>query len=192
MLEQSNHLASLNPEQRSAVLHTEGPLLVLAGAGSGKTKTLVHRVAHLIRVKGVLPSRIVAVTFTNKAADEMRDRVRQFAGEDAKRVVVSTFHALGARILREFHARAGLPNRFAIYSTGDQMGALRTAISEVSVGNDVFDHKQILRQISDWKGRGLSPEQARHSVAEAIATGNRSDDYAVVAVDAYPRYNEVL
>ncbi len=192
MSEQSSHLVSLNPEQRSAVLHTEGPLLVLAGAGSGKTKTLVHRIVHLIRVKKVMPSRIVAVTFTNKAADEMRERVRQFAGDEAKRVVVSTFHALGARILREFHEKAKLPKRFAIYSTGDQMGALRTACSEVSVGNDAFDYKRILKQISDWKSRGLSPEEAKRDVANAIATGNRSDDYAVVAIDAYPRYNEVL
>ena len=192
MSEQSSHLIGLNPEQRSAVLQTEGPLLVLAGAGSGKTKTLVHRVVHLIRVKKVDASRIIAVTFTNKAADEMRERIRAFAGEEAKRVVVSTFHALGARILRQFHSQAHLPKRFAVYSTGDQMGALRTACSEISVGNDVFDYKRILRQISEWKSHGLTHDEARRSVAEAIAAGNRSDDYAVLAADAYRRYDEVL
>jgi DNA helicase-2/ATP-dependent DNA helicase PcrA len=192
MSEQATYLAGLNPEQRSAVLHTEGPLLVLAGAGSGKTKTLVHRIVHLIRHRKVLPYRIVAVTFTNKAADEMRDRVRQFAGEEAKRVVVSTFHALGARILREYHAQAHLPNRFAVYSAGDQLGALRSACAEISVGNDVFDFKRIMRQISEWKSHGLSHEEARRSVAAGIARGNRSDDYAVISADAYPRYDEVL
>ncbi|HEX6694370.1 MAG TPA: UvrD-helicase domain-containing protein [Longimicrobiales bacterium] len=192
MAEQASHLGGLNPEQRSAVLHTEGPVLILAGAGSGKTRTLVHRIVHLIRDKKVPPHRIIAVTFTNKAADEMRERVRSFAGEDAKRVVVSTFHALGARILREHHARAKLPKRFAIYGTGDQLGALRTACAEVSVGNDVFDFKRVLKQISDWKGRGLTPAAAVREVASAAATGNRHDDYAVIAADAYPRYDEVL
>lgn len=192
MMEQHSYLAGLNPEQRSAVLHTEGPLLVLAGAGSGKTKTLVHRIVHLMRAGNVSASRIVAVTFTNKAADEMRDRVRQFAGEAAKQVVVSTFHALGARILRQYHERAGLPKRFAVYNTGDQLGALRTACSEVSVGNDVFDYKRVLRQISEWKSHGMSPDDARRAVAETLATGNRHDNYAVLAADAYPRYDEVL
>jgi superfamily I DNA/RNA helicase len=192
MSEQATYLAGLNPEQRSAVLHTEGPMLVLAGAGSGKTKTLVHRIVHLIRHKGVMPSRIVAVTFTNQAADEMRDRVRQFAGEEARRVVVSTFHALGARILRQYHAQAHLPKRFAVYSQGDQLGALRSACAEISMGNDLFDFKRIQRQISEWKSHGLTHEQARRSVAESIARGNRSDDYAVLAADAYPRYDEVL
>jgi superfamily I DNA/RNA helicase len=190
--EQSAHLNSLNNEQRSAVLHTEGPLLVLAGAGSGKTKTLVHRIAHLMRVKDVSPSRIVAVTFTNKAADEMRERIRQFVGADAKHVVVSTFHALGARILRQYHDKARLPKRFAVYSTGDQMGALRTACAEVSVGNDVFDFKQVLRQISDWKSHGLSHAEAKQLVVDTAARENRRDDYAIIAADAYPRYDEIL
>ena len=167
-------------------------MLILAGAGSGKTKTLVHRIVHLIRGRDVMPWRIVAVTFTNKAADEMRERVRSYAGDDAKRVVVSTFHALGARILREFHEQAQLPQRFAIYSTGDQLGALRTACAEVSVGNDVFDFKRVLRQISDWKSRGVTHAEARRLVAEAEATENRRDDYAVLSADAYPRYDEVL
>src|SRR5688572_11429019 len=95
------HPNDLNPEQRHAVQHTEGPLLILAGAGSGKTRTLVYRVAHLIKQTKVDPGRIVAVTFTNKAAEEMRERVREHASDDAKRVTISTFHSLGVRILRE-------------------------------------------------------------------------------------------
>ncbi|HSH44713.1 MAG TPA: UvrD-helicase domain-containing protein, partial [Longimicrobiales bacterium] len=109
------HLHGLNPEQRQAVLHTDGPVLVLAGAGSGKTKMLVHRITHLIRARKAEPRQVLAVTFTNKAANEMKERVRGFAGDAAKDVVISTFHSLGVRILREHGERAGLPRRFAIY-----------------------------------------------------------------------------
>ncbi|HSJ13063.1 MAG TPA: UvrD-helicase domain-containing protein [Longimicrobiales bacterium] len=187
-----NHLQGLNPEQRRAVQHTEGPLLILAGAGSGKTKTLVHRVVHLIRARRVAAARIVAVTFTNRAADEMRERVLAYAPDEARGVVVSTFHALGARILRDYHERAALPKRFAIYSTADQLGALRTACAEIAIADDSFELKRVLRQVSDWKNRGLEPADARGEVMAAGTRGNRSDDYAVLAADAYPKYQEVL
>jgi superfamily I DNA/RNA helicase len=186
------YLRTLNHEQRRAVLHTEGPLLVLAGAGSGKTKTIVHRVVHLIRGAEVAAHRILAVTFTNKAAGEMRERVTGFAGRDAKPVTISTFHALGARILRQHGEALGLPAKFAIYSTSDQLGALRSACAEISIDDDAFDVKRILRQISDWKNRGLNPEAALRQVRQTVAKGNRSDDYAVLAADAYPRYEETL
>jgi DNA helicase II / ATP-dependent DNA helicase PcrA len=186
------HLRTLNHEQRRAVLQTEGPVLVLAGAGSGKTKMLVHRIVHLIRGAKVMPARIAAVTFTNRAADEMRERVRSFAGDEAARVTVSTFHALGARILREHGARIGLPPRFAIYAAGDQLGALRAACGEISIDDDAFDMKRVLRQISHWKNRGVAPAAAKRTVAGTRATGTRTDDYAVLAADAYPRYEETL
>src|SRR4051812_44423019 len=93
------YLQELNPEQREAALATEGPVLILAGAGSGKTRTLVYRIAHLIRGQQVDPRRILAVTFTNRAAQEMRERVAKMVGRDAKGIVLSTFHSLGARIL---------------------------------------------------------------------------------------------
>ncbi|HEX6133445.1 MAG TPA: UvrD-helicase domain-containing protein [Longimicrobiales bacterium] len=188
----AQYLGSLNPEQRAAVLHTEGPVLILAGAGSGKTRTLVYRVAHLVRGAKVDPSRIVAVTFTNRAAEEMRERVRGFAPEDARRVTISTFHSLGVRILREHGDRLDLPKRFAIYGTADQLGALKGACGEISVGDDSFDLKRVLRRISDWKTRGLTPLEAVREVAAEQARGNRSDDYAVLAADAYPRYEETL
>jgi superfamily I DNA/RNA helicase len=186
------HLRDLNPEQRRAVVTADGPVLILAGAGSGKTRTLVYRIAHLIRQLQVDASRIVAVTFTNKAAEEMRERVRDFAPDDAKRVTISTFHSLGVRILREHGQRLGLPKRFAIYSTGDQMGALRSACSEISIDDDSFDLKRVLRQISDWKTRGLEPADAVKHVASQQASGRRADDYAVLAADAYGRYEETL
>jgi superfamily I DNA/RNA helicase len=186
------HLRDLNPEQRRAVQKTHGPVLILAGAGSGKTRTLVYRIAHLVRAEKVDPSRIVAVTFTNRAAEEMRERVRDFAPEEAKRVTISTFHSLGVRILREHGTRLGLPKRFAIYSAGDQMGTLRTACSEISIDDDSFDLKRVLRQISDWKTRGLEPADAVKHVMAQQATGTRADDYAVLAADAYGRYEETL
>ena len=186
------HLRALNPEQRRAVEKTTGPVLILAGAGSGKTRTLVYRIAHLVRHEKVDPARIVAVTFTNKAAEEMRERVRDFAPDEAKRVTISTFHSLGVRILREHGERLGLPRKFAIYSAGDQMGALRSACAEISIDDDSFDLKRVMRQISDWKTRGLEPADAVKLVASQQATGTRADDYAVLSADAYGRYEETL
>lgn len=186
------HLLGLNPEQRSAVVHVDGPLLILAGAGTGKTKTLVHRIAHLIRVAKVPPDRIVGVTFTNRAADEMRERVESFIGADANRVALSTFHSLGVRILRAHHKLVGLPARFAIYATPDQLAALKMACAEISIGNDTFDIKRVLRQISSWKNARVTPAAAARLVGESAETGTRSDDYAVLAADAYFKYDEIL
>jgi superfamily I DNA/RNA helicase len=187
-----SYLTQLNAEQRAAVLRTEGPLLILAGAGSGKTRTLVYRIAHLVRGAKIDPARIVAVTFTNKAAQEMRERVREFAADEARRVTISTFHSLGVRILREHGERLGLPRKFAIYSAADQLGTLKSACAEISIDDDSFDLKRVMRQISDWKTRGLTPGAAVKLVASQATRGNRSDDYAVLAADAYPRYEETL
>jgi len=186
------YLYDLNPEQRSAALHTEGPLLILAGAGSGKTKTLVHRIVHLLRGRSVPPNKIVVVTFTNRAAEEMRERVQSYAGREARGVTISTFHALGVQILRAHGTRLGLPEGFAIYSVSDQLAALKTAASEISIADDRFDLKRVLRRISDWKSRRVSPEGAAREVREAKLLGNRYDDYAVLSAGIYPRYEEVL
>jgi DNA helicase II / ATP-dependent DNA helicase PcrA len=186
------HLRGLNGEQRRAVLHTEGPVLILAGAGSGKTKTLVHRIVHLIRGRGVNPARIAVVTFTNRAAEEMRERVRAFAGDEARLVTISTFHALGLRVLRDHGHRVGLPKRFAVYGQADQLAALRTACAEIAIDDDRFDLKRILRRISDWKGKGIPPADAVHEIVAQRARGTRADDYAVLAADAYARYDDVL
>jgi len=186
------YLQGLNYEQKKAVLTTEGPLLVLAGAGSGKTRMLVHRIVHLIRGRQVEPRHILAVTFTNKAADQMRDRVAAYAGSMARNATLSTFHSLGARILREHGARLGLPKHFAIYATSDQVGALRAATTEISISDDAFDIKRVMRTISDWKTRGVAPAEARRQVAAELESGTRADDYAVLAADAYGKYEEVL
>jgi superfamily I DNA/RNA helicase len=188
----TQHLIGLNQAQRRAVTHVDGPLLILAGAGTGKTRTLVHRIAHLIRAAQVPASKIMAVTFTNRAAEEMRERVHGYVGAEAKAVSLGTFHALGVRILREHGAKLDLPKRFAIYSTGDQLAALKSAAAEISIADDRFDLKRILWRISDWKSKKILPDAATRMVAEARARGTRADDYAVLAADAYPRYEETL
>ena len=189
---QTQHLRGLNPEQRAAVVHVDGPLLILAGAGTGKTKTLVHRIAHLIRAAKVEPQHIVGVTFTNRAADEMRERVESYIGEDARKVTLCTFHALGLRVLREHGTRLGLPKKFAVYAAADQLAALKMACSEISIANDAFDIKRIMRQISAWKNHRVSPADAVDIIKAEAETGTRADDYAVLSADAYYKYEEIL
>jgi DNA helicase-2/ATP-dependent DNA helicase PcrA len=190
------YLRELNPEQRAAAMATEGPVLILAGAGSGKTRTLVHRVVHLLE-RGVPARRILAVTFTNRAASEMRERVGRMLGKAAKGLTLSTFHSLGARVLREHGTGVGLPERFSIYSTADQLSLVKRILSEevtvvATAGEDVYDPKRVLYQVSGWKNRMLSPAEASREVAEERLRGNRTDDYAVLAAAVYPRYEESL
>ena len=191
------YLHDLNPEQRQAALATEGPVLVLAGAGSGKTRMLIHRIAYLIRDRRVDPRNILAVTFTNKAAMEMRERVAKIVGKEAKGVILTTFHSLGARILRDHGRHIGLPKDFSIYPTGDQLAAIKRIMTEevhvtATKGEDAYDVKRVLFQISDWKNRLVTPDEARREVAEGDIKGDRSDDYAVLAADVYPRYEQTL
>jgi superfamily I DNA/RNA helicase len=191
------YLRELNPEQQQAALATEGPVLVLAGAGSGKTRMLIHRIAYLIRDRQVNPRNILAVTFTNKAAKEMQERVSKIVGKEAKGVILSTFHSLGARILRDHGQQIGLPKDFSIYPTGDQLSAIKRIMTEevhvtATKGEDAYDIKRVLFQISDWKNRLVTPDEARREVAEGMIKGDRSDDYAVLASDVYPRYEQTL
>ena len=148
-----DHLEGLNTQQKEAVLHTEGPLLIVAGAGAGKTKTITHRIAHLVD-KGVPARHILAVTFTNKAAGEMRERVRKLVPEASGMPVVSTFHALGVRLLREFHAEAGLPRGFSIWDRDDSVRAVKGALERLGIEN--WTPRAILSGISREKGDGTS------------------------------------
>jgi DNA helicase-2/ATP-dependent DNA helicase PcrA len=191
------YLRTLNPEQRQAALATEGPVLVLAGAGSGKTSMLVHRIAYMIRDRQINPRQILAVTFTNKAATEMRERVAKMVGREARGVLLSTFHSLGARLLRDYGDRIGLPKDFSIYPTSDQAQAVKRIMAEevhvtATVGDDSFDPKRVLFAISDWKNRLVTPAEAAREVAEGRMKNNRNDDYAVLAADIYPRYEATL
>ena len=192
-----SYLRSLNPEQRAAALATEGPVLILAGAGSGKTRTLVYRIAHLLRDRGVEGRRILAVTFTNRAAGEMRERVADVVGREARGLTLSTFHSLGVRILREHGTRVGLPPQFSIYATGDQVALVRRILAEEvriapTAGEEAYDPRRILFQISAWKNALLGPEAAAREVIEGRTRGNRSDDYVTLAADVFPRYQQAL
>ena len=151
-------LKTLNPQQREAVLTTEGPLLVLAGAGSGKTRVLTYRVAHLIE-KGVPAWKILAITFTNKAAREMSERIEALSGEDGSEVWVSTFHACCARILRRDIEKLGYKRQFAIYDEDDRMQVVKSALKELNLNDKDFPPKLIKAAISDAKNRMLSPEE---------------------------------
>ena len=125
------YLADLNPAQREAVLTTEGPLLVIAGAGSGKTRVLTHRIAHLIAACGVKPNEILAITFTNKAANEMRERLERLIGNQARAVWALTFHSACGRILRREAPRLGYRTNFTIYDQADQVRLTKACLEEL-------------------------------------------------------------
>jgi len=155
-------LDPLNDAQREAVLHGDGPLLVLAGAGSGKTRVIVHRIAHLVRERGVAPWHVLAVTFTNKAAGEMRERLADLLGLEAADAWVQTFHAFGARFLRREASRAGLPPSFAIYDDDDQKRLVKRILSDMGISDDGrFGPREVLSRIDRWKNLGHSPSSVR-------------------------------
>ena len=147
-----SYLDDLNDKQKEAALHTEGPLLIVAGAGAGKTKTITHRIAHLIE-NGVASHSILAVTFTNKAAGEMRERVRALVPKGRGLPLVTTFHSLGVRILREFHQAAGLPRGFTIWDRDDSQRALKRILEDVSSD---LPPRSALAAISRQKGDGVT------------------------------------
>ncbi|MEE2788676.1 MAG: UvrD-helicase domain-containing protein [Myxococcota bacterium] len=147
----------LNPEQRQAVMTTDGPLLVLAGAGSGKTRVITYRIAHLIE-SGVSPANIVALSFTNKAANEMKERVLELVGVRARHAVLSTFHALGLRFLKEEYEHAGLMKGFTILDEGDQVAAVRDIIVSLGFDPKVWDPKLVHHRMSDYKSRFQRPD----------------------------------
>ncbi|MFN0062100.1 MAG: ATP-dependent helicase [Myxococcaceae bacterium] len=175
-------LIALNAPQREAVTHTQGPLLVLAGAGSGKTRVITHRIAYLLG-QGAQPSAVAAVTFTNKAASEMKERLVRLAGKRAEGVRVSTFHALGADMLREDIARLGWPKRFAIADMGDQLALVRRALRERQIDDRTFDARRVLMRISRAKNQGAVPAQLPEG---------EGDDYDLAAHFAYPIYQQGL
>ncbi len=154
----ANLLDDLNPPQREAVLHTEGPLLVLAGAGSGKTRVLTYRIAHLIHDRGVAPWSILAITFTNKAAAEMRERIAALVGPSARDIWASTFHSACARILRREAEAAGYRPDFAIYDADDQLRLLRACFADEEVDPKRVAPRHVLGRISDAKNRLVDAE----------------------------------
>ncbi len=153
----------LNPEQKEAVLHTEGPLLILAGAGSGKTRVLTHRVAYLIE-QGTAPWNILAITFTNKAAGEMRERVDKLVGLGSDSVWVSTFHSTCVRILRRYIDRMGYDTSFSIYDTDDQKSVMKEVCKKLQIDTKIYKERMLLGRISHAKDELISPEQMRLDV----------------------------
>jgi DNA helicase-2/ATP-dependent DNA helicase PcrA len=152
-------LDGLNPEQREAVLASDGPVLILAGAGSGKTRVITHRIAHLVLEKGVPADAVLAVTFTNKAAGEMKARVEALLG-GALGAWVSTFHSLCVRLLRREAEAAGLPRDFVIYDEDDQMAAVRQALKELDLSEKLHPPRRVLSRISARKNSGRDPDDA--------------------------------
>ena len=150
---------TLNKPQKEAVFHTEGPLLILAGAGSGKTRVLTHRIAYLIEEKGVKPWNILAITFTNKAAEEMRQRVDSLVGIGAESIWVSTFHSMCVRILRRYIDRLGYDNRFTIYDTDDQKTLMKEVCRKTDIDTKRFKERMLLSVISSAKNEMILPEE---------------------------------
>ncbi len=200
---------ALNPEQRAAVETTEGPLLILAGAGSGKTRVLTCRVAHLIRSGRARPDEILALTFTNKAAGEMRERLGALLGPPAAQVWMSTFHSACLRILRESAERAGLPRGFVVYDEADQAAVLREACRDLNVNDALFPLRQIAARIDQAKNEGIGPRAfaarphdfldekvakvyARYQALLAARGALDFGDLLLVAVDVLDRDPELL
>ena len=173
-------LADLTPAQQEAVTHIEGPLLVLAGAGSGKTRVITRRVAFLIQ-QGVKPYNILAITFTNKAAGEMRQRIEALVPNC--RVWVSTFHSLGARLLRQYADRLGLERNFTIYDQSDRGRLVKAALEDANIDNVRFTPERIESAISKAKNQLLGPERYAEQAA---------DFFSQTVARVYPIYEKKL
>ena len=159
-----NTMEGMNPQQQEAVEYTEGPLLILAGAGSGKTRVLTHRIAYLMEEKGVKPWNIMAITFTNKAAQEMRERVDQIAGFGAESVWVSTFHSSCVRILRRYIDRLEYDNRFTIYDTEDSKTVMKEMIRRLDLDPKIYKERNLLSKISAAKNEMITPNEYEKQV----------------------------
>ena len=158
-LKPEEYLADLNPAQRETVLQTEGPVLVIAGAGSGKTRALTRRVAHLLATQGAKPNEILAITFTNKAAGEMRSRLEFLLGHVARAIWILTFHAACGRILRREAPRLGYKSNFTIYDQADQIRLTKDCLEELERDPKRFVPRGIHAQISSAKNELVSPEE---------------------------------
>ncbi|MFN7016124.1 MAG: ATP-dependent helicase [Fimbriimonadales bacterium] len=177
-------LSTLNLEQLEAVLHKDGPLLVFAGAGSGKTRVITYRIAHLIREHGIAPRHILAVTFTNKAADELIERLAHLLEHgEARGLWVGTFHAICARILRESGRALDIPSNFVVYDEGDQLDVIRRILIELDIDEKQLNPRAIRNQISRAKERLITPDEYRERA---------SDYFERIIASVYPRYEAYL
>ncbi len=179
-------VAGLNPVQREAVINSQGPLLILAGAGSGKTRVIVHRIAYLIAVGGVAPQEIMAVTFTNKAAQEMRERVREMIGPVAQSMWISTFHSSCARILRNHGDLLGFSSKFSIYADKEQIALLKEVARKLNLSATMFPAEYLRSVIDDAKNRGINPDEYTLEARQAQNPKLRR------VADAYKLYQDSL
>ena len=150
---------TLNDKQKEALLATKGPLLILAGAGSGKTKVVTSKIAYLIEELQVPSWKILAITFTNKAANEMRDRVSKLIDEDISSMWIGTFHSICVRILRKNIDKIGYSSSFTIYDRDDQITVVKEAIGELGLDRDIYKPRSLVNDISNIKSEGLSPKE---------------------------------
>ncbi len=177
-------LDKLNSEQKKAGAKVNGPLLILAGAGSGKTRTITYRIAYMIQELGISPYSILAVTFTNKAAKEMRERVENLIGEDGKRAMISTFHSFGLRLLRVYSKIIGYDSNFTIYDTDDQKKVVKGIMKQLVIKNKDLTEGKIVSRISKLKEDGISPEEYEKE--------HRFESDANIIYEVYKRYNQTL
>jgi DNA helicase-2/ATP-dependent DNA helicase PcrA len=202
-------LDGLNPQQRAAVLHSGGPLLIVAGAGSGKTRVLTHRIAYLLAEREVSPGEILAITFTNKAAGEMAERVAQLVGDRSARAMwVMTFHSACVRILRREATRFGYPKNFSIYDSADSQRLMAMACRELDLDSRQFPPKAMANKVSNLKNELIDYEsfaasaQTAHEkiLAEVYAEYQRRlttagamdfDDLIMVTVNLFQAFPEV-
>jgi len=179
-LEAPSWLAGLNPPQKQAVLTTEGPVLMLAGAGTGKTAALTARLAYLVRTRRAWPSEILCVTFTNKAAREMRHRVGQLIGDAVEGMPwLGTFHSICARMLRRHAELVGLKSNYTIIDTDDQLRVLKQLIGDNDLDEKRWPARQLAGLIDRWKNRGLNPDDLDAAENEAYANGKGKQMYAL-------------
>jgi len=178
------NLESLNPQQHEAVCHGEGPSMVVAGAGSGKTRVITCRIAHLIRERGVDPESVLAITFTNKAADEMKERIRNMLGQGKLYPWVSTFHSFCLRMLRKHITELGFSNDFAVYDAQDQLTLVKQCMKAVQISTDAFPAKSLLNHISGFKNDFVLPDQLD---LDSMSYGNQ-----MKAAELYPVYQAAL
>lgn len=176
-------LNGLNPEQQTAVKTTDGPLLIMAGAGSGKTRVLTHRIAYLMVEKSVNPYNILAITFTNKAAREMRERIYKMMGGVADEIWISTFHSMCVRILRRDIDRLGYNRNFTILDTTDQQSVIKSILKAKNIDPKKFDPRAILGSISSAKNELITPEEFAKTAGEY---------FQQVVSDVYAEYQKRL
>ena len=177
-------LKYLNDQQLQAVQCTDGPLLLLAGAGSGKTRVITYRIAHIIRAKGVPPESIMALTFTNKAAEEMKARVLELLGSSARKIWISTFHSACTRILRREALHLGISSKFVIYDHADQLSLVKQCCNDLNISSELYVPKKILEHISRLKNDLITPADYQQTA--------RSYGFEAAALGVYKEYENRL